>query len=129
MNTHRLEKISFYNSNIDDFMKIIKIKGGFSCDEERALEILDIINTNTNQSMEVEGNFYSRLLGYGITCDMLSLEGIKRREEAAIQRKKDKEELEIKQNLANLWFEQLSETEKEYVKILGHTKFFVTAVG
>jgi hypothetical protein len=127
MNTHRLENISFYNSDIDDFMKIIKIKGGFSCSEEKAWEILDIINTN--QPMEVEGNFYSRLLGYGITCDMLSLEGIKRREEAAIQRKKEEEEFEIQKNLADLWFNNLSKTEQEYVKILGQTKFFVTAVG
>lgn len=127
MNTHRLENICFYNNDIDDFMKIIKIKGGFSCNEERAWEILDIINTN--QSMEVEGNFYSRLLGYGITCNMLSLEGVKKREEAAKQRKKDEEQFEVNKKLAYAWFEQLSQVEKEYVKILGHTKFFVSAVG
>ena len=60
---------------------------------------------------------------------MLSLEGIKKREEAAIQRKKEKEEFEIQKNLADLWFNNLSKTEQEYVKILGHTKFFLTAVG
>ncbi len=127
MNTHRLENICFYNSDIDDVMKIVKIKGAFSCDEERAWEILAIINSN--QSMEVEGTIYSRLLGYGITSNMLSLKNIKLREEAAIQRKKEEEEFEIQKNLADLWFNNLSKTEQEYVKILGHTKFFVSAVG
>jgi hypothetical protein len=127
MNTHRLENISFYKDNLEEEMKIIKIKGGFSCDEERAKEILELINSKS--SIDVEDNLYSNLSSFGITCNMKSLERIKFLEEQEIENKKKKEQFEIDKVLAEIWYNSLNKEEQNYVRVLSQSKFLVTAQG
>lgn len=114
-----LTNINFTNSSIDDSVKLIKIKGAFKCTEERAIEILKIINQK--ESMEVEGkSILIDMIGFGINCNASThqeIEDRKRREEL---RKKEAEEFEIKRQKASEWFENLTEEEKEFVGILGY---------
>ncbi len=69
------------------------------------------------------------MIGFGIQCTITSEESIKERERAKEEAKKEHLEYLEKIKRANSWFERLTEEEKENVKILGHTKFFVSAVG
>lgn len=127
MSRYVIENVSFYTSNLSEEMQLIKIKGAFSCDDNRAREILeDIINS---KSIIVEKDIYRDLVGFGISCRFTSEETYKKLEEEKQKAKQEHQEYLEKIKRANAWFETLSEEERENVKILGHTKFFVSPVG
>lgn len=122
------EHVRFSSEIIDENLKIIKIKGGFSCNDDEAREILKKIEAKEN--IVIEGYHHKNLIGFGINCyTIISEEGFKNREKEKLEEEKKEQQFEIDKTLAEMWFNSLNETEQNYVKILSWTKFYTAAQG
>lgn len=117
MNKYRLENISFYKDDIDEAMKIVKIKGAFSCDDAKAKEILDLIDSKSYIEIE-DTEVYSNMIRFGLNANMRSLERIKFLEDEEKKRIAFQENIRINKPLAEAWYNNLSEEEQNFVDIL-----------
>jgi hypothetical protein len=122
-----ISNMSFSSRSLDGEMKLLKIKGAFQCDETRAEEILKVINDKG--TIESERSVSGELMRFGIYSDFESFEDIEIKKQRAVEKEEMKKRFEIQKNLANSWFESLSEEEKEYVQILSHSRFYSGPVG
>lgn len=127
MSKFLVHRCNFSRPDLTAEEKLVKVKGAFMCDEVRANEI--IIYIENKQDFYVEENISRNVMGFGINCEFLSEELVEKLEQEKKDRENTQKEYELKLQAADKWFSSLGDDEKEYVKILGHTRFFVSAVG
>lgn len=126
MSKYIIENLRFDSENLSEEMKIVKIKGAFSCDENRAAEILSDVIAGNN--IVVDTNIYRNLVSFGMNCCFSSEEEVKRKQELKVKAKEEHLQYLEKIKRADAWFETLTDEQKEFVQILGYTKFRVSAV-
>jgi len=124
---YHLTNIYFEPEPPNNQIRLMKIMNGFIVGREIAEVILTTINAK--EKLVVEDINPMRLHTYGIRCDHQTEETINR----IAKEKKENEERWAREDIifkkAEIWYETLSEEEKEMVQQLGYKKFQAYAVG
>jgi len=125
--THQISNISFNTSGLSEEMYLIKIQGGFKCNEDEAKLILEKIKAGEILTGTAETR--NQLSAYGIYCSSISFEDLESKKQRQVEEEESRIQLEINLNKANSWFEGLSKEEQKYVELLGFHRFYLVATG